>query len=58
LHRLGLLLNLLSDTSFCGLGQAVPLAFESALRNFQGDFERAVAESHVPEVCAEEACED
>ena len=57
LHRLGLLLNLLSDTSFCGLGQAVPLAFESALRNFQGDFERAVAESHVPEVCAEEACE-
>jgi len=53
LHRLGMLLNLLSDTSFCGLGQAVPLAFESALRNFRDDFENALAESHVPEACEE-----
>jgi NADH:ubiquinone oxidoreductase subunit F (NADH-binding) len=50
-----LLMSLLADTSFCGLGQAVPLAFESALRNFPGEFERAVAESHVPEACSEEA---
>lgn len=54
LQRLGVLLNLLSDTSFCGLGQAAPLAFESALRNFPGEFDTALAESHVPEVCQEE----
>jgi NADP-reducing hydrogenase subunit HndC len=55
LQRLGLLLNLLSDTSFCGLGQAAPLAFESALRNFRNEFDTALAESHVPEACQEEA---
>ncbi len=54
LRRLGSLLSLLNDTSFCGLGQAAPLAFESALRNFRSDFEYALAESHVPEVCADE----
>ncbi len=53
LNRLGRLLNLLNDTSFCGLGQAVPLAFESALRNFKEEFENALLESHVPEVCEE-----
>ncbi|MCX6086580.1 MAG: NADP oxidoreductase [Caldiserica bacterium] len=55
LQRLGMLQNLLSDTSFCGLGQAVPLAFESALRNFPEVFDQALAESHVPEASPEEA---
>ncbi|HWQ22194.1 MAG TPA: NADH-ubiquinone oxidoreductase-F iron-sulfur binding region domain-containing protein, partial [Clostridia bacterium] len=55
LQRLGSLLSLLTDTSFCGLGQAAPLAFESSLRNFRGEFETALAESHVPDVCQEEA---
>jgi NADH-quinone oxidoreductase subunit F len=53
--RLGRLLNTLNTTSFCGLGQAVPLAFESALRNFPEVFDQALAESHLPEVCQEEA---
>jgi NADH-quinone oxidoreductase subunit F len=55
MRQLGRLLNTLSSTSFCGLGQAVPLAFESALRNFPEVFDRALAESHVPEACQEEA---
>jgi NADH:ubiquinone oxidoreductase subunit F (NADH-binding) len=55
LQRLGKLLNTLNDTSFCGLGQAAPLAFESALRNFPNVFAQALAESHVPEVSPEEA---
>ena len=55
LKRLGRLLNTLSNTSFCGLGQAAPLAFESALRNFPEVFDQALAESHVPEACQEEA---
>lgn len=55
LERLGRLLALLNDTSFCGLGQAVPLAFESAVRNFRTEFETALAESHVPEPSPEEA---
>jgi NADH-quinone oxidoreductase subunit F len=54
-RQLGRLLTTLSNTSFCGLGQAVPLAFESALRNFPEVFDRALAESHVPEACQEEA---
>jgi NADH:ubiquinone oxidoreductase subunit F (NADH-binding) len=53
--RLGRLLNTLNTTSFCGLGQAVPLAFESALHNFPEVFDQALAESHLPEVCQEEA---
>jgi NADH-quinone oxidoreductase subunit F len=55
LRRLGKLLNTLNDTSFCGLGQAAPLAFESALHNFPEVFDQALAESHVPEACQEEA---
>lgn len=55
LQHLTQLLGLLGDTSFCGLGQAVPMAFESALRNFSEEFEHAVAESHVPETCIDEA---
>jgi NADH-quinone oxidoreductase subunit F len=55
LQRLGKLLTTLNDTSFCGLGQAAPLAFESALRNFPEVFDQALAESHVPEACQEEA---
>lgn len=53
LERLGRLLNTLTNTSFCGLGQAVPLAFASALRNFPDVFAQALAESHVPEACEE-----
>mgnify|MGYP001765593290 FL=1 len=55
LERLARLLALLNDTSFCGLGQAVPLAFESAVRNFRSEFEVALGESHVPEPSQEEA---
>ncbi|MGB9667221.1 MAG: NADH-ubiquinone oxidoreductase-F iron-sulfur binding region domain-containing protein, partial [Candidatus Cryosericum sp.] len=54
LERLRRLLNTLTNTSFCGLGQAVPLAFESALRTFPSVFEQALAESHVPEPREEE----
>jgi NADH:ubiquinone oxidoreductase subunit F (NADH-binding)/NADH:ubiquinone oxidoreductase subunit E len=54
LSRLHKLLDLLVDTSFCGLGQAAPLAFDSALRNFPEVFEQALGESHAPEACGEE----